>query len=96
MTGRKRKFSDLVRKRVPFWKRFTVNLFHSESGGWAFRIIAGFLWFAIRRNYTLDLRYWDAESGIEGGYVPWGLKYGDKLPVWRWMKVTRRYSEYQP
>lgn len=96
MTGRKRKFEELLIKRVPPWKRFTVTLFRNR-GGWAVRITAGIVWLSFRKNYTYDLRYWDAETGIEFGPMQWKLHYGDRMPEWRrWMKVTRRFSEPQP
>lgn len=83
------------KKTIPWRKRFSIDLFHSEDG-WCFRVCGGIFLICIMHNYAQEFQWWDKTSGIFIGYIPWDVQEGQSVPGKSWLKVTQKYSEYAP
>ena len=81
--------------RIPIYKKFRIQLYRSD-GGWSFRILCGICFFVFMWNYTHEFMYWDKQTGITIGFIPWKLREGDFMPGKSWLRTTEKYSQYAP
>jgi hypothetical protein len=74
--------------RVPLWQKFRVDRF-VNGDGWQFRVLCGIFFVALWWHYTLEWSYWDEQTGVAIGYIPWRIRNGETMPAKNFLKVTK-------
>jgi len=77
----------MANKRISFWHKFRIHWFKSDCG-WFVQILFGIVFITFRWNYTISWDYYDRQTGLSVGYIPWLCCEGQNMPAKNWLKVT--------
>lgn len=81
----------MIRKEIPFVRRFFVKPFE-DKGGWMLSIACGFIWINLRYHFPTVYRYGFMATGCYVGWIPWKCKEGDLIPGFYLLNLEE-YSE---